>query len=450
MRNGRFGILFTTAALCSLSGPALAAAPAAHIAVVPAVSDWPARTTAAERPLVKSRAVIKRSAIRPAAAPAVWKPLAIGAGGYIVGINLHPNGVDRIIRTDTYGAYVWRGKAWAQLVTTASMPAEDRQVTGIGAVDAVFAPSDANRIYLFFNDRMYRSDNKGVTFTRLPAFVTAASNANDGYRDTGYKVAVDPANADVIYVGTRDDGLRRSLDGGATWTTITDIPVGLHARDSNGNVTDAGAGVSILFDRKSGLAGGRTGTLYVGSWKNGIWQSRDGGTSWSQIADGNASPQHLARGDIAADGTLFVADESGRLWKRPGSGWLDLAAPVGVRAVAVDPRNAARVYAFSGAGEAARSLDGGASWTKLAYPNTLTAATASAMISVAAYPSTMTGRDAVNRPIRLWLCATSIMATMIGTATTPLITALQNSALIGSKPDQSIAVPSRVAAAITP
>ncbi len=312
--------------------------------------------------------------VQTSPANAVWKPLAIGGGGYIVGINLHPNGVDRIVRTDTYGAYIWRGNAWAQLVTTASMPVEDRHVTGVGAVDAVFAPSDANRVYLFFNDRLYRSDDKGVSFTRLAGFGTAASNANDSYRDISYKVAVDPVNPDVVYVGTRDDGLRRSVDGGATWTTIAAVPVGFHARNADGKVTDAGAGISILFDGRSGASAGLTRIIYAGSWKNGIWQSRDGGASWQQIANGNASPSYLARGDVDLGGRLLVTDEeSGKVWRREGSGWRDLGATVNARAVTVDPTSANRIYAFSGGGEAARSLDGGASWTKLTYPNALAA-----------------------------------------------------------------------------
>jgi photosystem II stability/assembly factor-like uncharacterized protein len=346
MAYARFGALMISVSLCSLG--------------------WSAPVSAQNvNPAVQSSTTVGSPA------SAVWKPLAIGGGGYIVGINLHPNGVDRIIRTDTYGAYIWRGDAWAQLVTSTSMPVEDRQATGLGAVDAVLAPSNAKRVYLFYNNKLYRSDDKGVTFSRLVSFGTAASDANDQYRDTGYKIAVDPLNADVVYVGTRDDGLRRSTDGGATWTTIAQVPVGLHATDSSGNVTNPGAGISILFDPTSAASGGRTSGIYAGSWQNGIWRSDDAGATWRQIANGTGSPAHLARGDIAKDGTLYAADESGKVWRLDKTIWRDLSAPVSVRAVTVDPTNSARVYAFSGAGEAIRSLDGGATWTKLAYPNTL-------------------------------------------------------------------------------
>lgn len=314
------------------------------------------------------------SALAAPAPAASWRPLAIGGGGFIVGIMLHPNGVDRIVRTDTYGAYVWRGTKWAQLVTSTSMPVEDRGSIGGGAVDAVFAPSNPKRIYLFFNDRMYRSDNKGVSFARLSGFGTAASNANDAYRDISYKVAVDPANQDVVYVGTRDDGLRVSRDGGTSWTKVAAIPVGLHIYDSDGNLTDPGGGISIFFDPSGGRAAGpaRTRRIYTASWRNGVWVSNDAGGSWTRIADGSGSPAYASRAGVAGDGTVFAVDETtGKLWRWRAGAWTDLAAPVYGRAVAVDPTAPGRVYVFAGDGKAARSVDGGASWTVLDQPNAL-------------------------------------------------------------------------------
>lgn len=305
---------------------------------------------------------------------ATWRPLAIGGGGYIVGITLHPNGVDRIVRTDTYGAYVWRGNKWAQLITSTSMPAADRTSLGGGVVDAVFAPSNAKRIYMFFNNKMYRSDDKGLSFTLLTGFGTAASNANDDYRGASYKVAVDPINPDVVYVGTRDDGLRVSTDGGATWTTVSAVPVGVHKLDSNGNVIDAGAGISVFFDATSGRASGvaRTRRVYAASWLNGVYMSDDAGASWTRISNGTGSPAYASRSSVGPDGTMFLADETtGKVWRWRGGAWTDTAVPLDARIVVVDPTLASRVYAFTGYGAPARSLDGGATWTVLDFPNSL-------------------------------------------------------------------------------
>ena len=72
--------------------------------------------------------------------------------------------------------------------------------------------------------------------------------------------------------------------------------------------------------------------------------------------------------------------------------------------------------------------------------NIATAATA--IISVVSQPNTRWVRVATNPPICLELDATIIMATMTGTTITPLMTALQNSALIGSSGERSTAMPS--------
>jgi len=36
----------------------------------------------------------------------MWKPLAIGSGGFITGIDIASDGM-KVIRTDTYGVYTW-------------------------------------------------------------------------------------------------------------------------------------------------------------------------------------------------------------------------------------------------------------------------------------------------------------------------------------------------------
>ena len=54
------------------------------------------------------------------------------------------------------------------------------------------------------------------------------------------------------------------------------------------------------------------------------------------------------------------------------------------------------------------------------------------MISVASQPSIFSLRRIVNVPITSGLAPSIIMTAMIGTAITPLITAVQKSALIGS------------------
>ena len=72
---------------------------------------------------------------------------------------------------------------------------------------------------------------------------------------------------------------------------------------------------------------------------------------------------------------------------------------------------------------------------------------AAAITAVASHPRVLNPGLSVNWPITRRREAISMTMTMIGTAATPLITALQNSALIGSSGVKLSTAPTTVAAA---
>ena len=72
------------------------------------------------------------------------------------------------------------------------------------------------------------------------------------------------------------------------------------------------------------------------------------------------------------------------------------------------------------------------------------------MAAVESQPMKRSRGDRQNSPITRLRVAISIMIAMIGTATTPLMTALQNSALMGSIGRKFMIAPMRVATAIVP
>lgn len=312
----------------------------------------------------------------PTSSGPVWRTLALGAGGFVTGIDLEASltgGDVRVVRTDTYGGYVWRNNRWEQLVTATSMPVDERVPTGGGTSDVVIAPSRQNVFYMYFNSRFYRSEDQGRNWVRSTAFGESAANANDNYRTGSYKIAVDPANSDIVYVGTRDDGVRRTTDAGSSWTKIGSIPAGKRTFDDQGRLVDAGGGMSIFFDPAGGVTNGRTNVVYASSWQNGIWRSGDGGATWTQISGGGNGPEHAWRSEIARDSTLFVVNGNngtGGVWRFRGGSWTNISpSGSGIQTVAVDPFAANRVYAFSDGGTPFRSLDGGTTWTRLRTPS---------------------------------------------------------------------------------
>lgn len=99
---------------------------------------------------------------------------------------------------------------------------------------------------------LYASDDLGVTWTALhdatwPLLVVES-------------IAVDPADSQVILVGTRGAGINRSTDGGATW----EVAIG----DSDG--------LSVQSMR---FAPGSSSKLLVGTSQLAVYASEDGGTT---------------------------------------------------------------------------------------------------------------------------------------------------------------------------
>ena len=81
---------------------------------------------------------------------------------------------------------------------------------------------------------------------------------------------------------------------------------------------------------------------------------------------------------------------------------------------------------------------------------TASAITVNAMTIVATHPKMRSSAGSTNSPIMSLRRVISIMVTITGTATMPLMTALQNSALIGSIAVKFSPAPTTVATAIVP
>ena len=295
----------------------------------------------------------------------VWRPLRIGAGGWLTGLDISGDGSTRVVRTDTYGAYAWQSGEWRQLVTSTSMPAEDvGPERNAGVWEIRVAPGNASRLYMSYRGRVYRSDDRGAHWTRT-AFARVETDANDNFRNFGQKMAVDPANPDVVYAGTPANGLFASFDGGGSWQRVAAVPV-------------AGkAGVTgIAFDPSSGTTGGRTRTAYASSYGNGVWRTTDAGATWERVTGGPRTVNHLV---VAVDGFLFATsndDSPNTVWRLSREGWQDVTPPdrQNWHTVVVDSQNASRIVAATDGGFLIQSADRGATWGGVAWKMTRQAA----------------------------------------------------------------------------
>jgi hypothetical protein len=175
----------------------------------------------------------------------------------------------------------------------------------------------SSRIYLVSPDEtpsgLYRSDDAGSTFTGLASLPFGA-------------IAVDPTNADVLYVGTynSDDGLFKSTDGGRTLHDLGQpgafsalavdhrYPQVIYAGQRSGRVIRSLDGGKSFVPASAGLSGAGVhgfaqdahGTLFVWLRGGGLFASDDRAASWRAVDTGEAlerSGIEFGRGSLVAD-----------------------------------------------------------------------------------------------------------------------------------------------------
>ena len=290
-----------------------------------------------------------------------WRPLRVGAGGWVTGLDIADDGT-RVIRCDTYGAYVLERGAteWKLILATTSLPAGEwgHEIDSqMGVYEIAIAPSDSMRIYMAFNGFIFKSVNRGRTFTKT-ALAKVPMDPNDAYRTYGHHIAVDPVNPDVVYFGSPRNGLWVTTDGGSAWTEVASVPRA---------TTDAG--ISIAFDRSSARAGGQTAGVVVASNGRGVFRSTSAGASFNAIA---SSPSTHRRLTVGRDGVIWLTDGAAtrdNLRRYASGSWTSfLMGHPQWHSIAVDPANPKHVVAGSDGGIVS-TINGGTTWTEAMYNN---------------------------------------------------------------------------------
>ena len=308
-----------------------------------------------------------------------WKPMKIGGGGWVVGMDVSPTEKGLIyVRTDVSGAYRWNPATatWKQLVTAASMP-KDFVVYGkyAGVDSIVSAPKNSNIAYMAFAGQPYgqalgqifKSTNRGDTWTPTNFKVHNIKMEPNGQgRQEGERLRIDPHNSDVVYYGSMSDGLWTTQDGGATWRKVEGVPSGTPLHGVN----------TVSFDKGSGVMNSKTKVIYVTVYEGGVFKTSDAGSTWTKISDsgpGSAGKPHDTA--LGPDRTYYVAYDKekgsvGSVWKCSALGvWTDITPkhPEGGSQsyweLAVDPANPNHIVVLRNGGKCFVSTDQGATWT---------------------------------------------------------------------------------------
>jgi photosystem II stability/assembly factor-like uncharacterized protein len=334
----------------------------------------------------------------PASTPYTWNSVQIVGGGFVDGFVFHPTAKDVLYaRTDIGGAYRRNPETrrWEPMLDW--VPYADLNLMGVEsiAVDS----SDASKVYLACgtytapdvpDGAILRSSDQGRTWER--ANVPIKFGGNEAGRGNGERMAVDPNDGRILFLGTRKSGLWRSADGAATWTKVATFPADVLQLPPDEAKLPAWRGggrssiVFVVFDPGSGAAGKASRTLFAGvsvMGRPGLFRSDDGGNAW-KIVPGQPTRYRPNHAVLASDGNLFVTYgtdpgpmpmEDGAVWKldtRSGA-WTDVTPDrpskerkFGYAAVSIDAHNPKVVIASSfyrpKGEEVFRSVDGGASW----------------------------------------------------------------------------------------
>jgi photosystem II stability/assembly factor-like uncharacterized protein len=305
-----------------------------------------------------------------------WNTLKLGGGGFLTRLDLHSDG-SQVTRADVFGFY---GRAntslpWTQLLTIDSMPAGEVGLDSngdligaiggqtIGGYEIVIAPSNSSVLYAMWNNSVWKSTNRGTTWTETNWTATAFEPNHATYRMFGPHMAVSPTNADHV-IAIAPTAVRKTTDGGATWTTVSGVTV------PNGD-----AGGVVAFDPQN------ANNVYIGTSGTGVYRSTTGisGTFTLTSSGPTAEMQGMDHDDFGrlwvCSGAFGGAAQSPNLWRFTSGAWaqVDFSGDSNnnrAHSVAVNPNDQNDIYVQVDSGNLAVTTNGGSSWSLTFFADT--------------------------------------------------------------------------------
>lgn len=187
-----------------------------------------------------------------------FKTVVITGGGFVDGVFFDPAQKGLMYaRTDVGGAYRWDDvpggdSQWVPLTDfTGRTNGFNIGVSSIG-ID----PVDANRLYLAVGeyDQTWAPDGAILVSDNMGKTFTTVplpfrNGSNENGRFAGERLSVDPNNDAHIYFGTRLNGLWQSNDYGSSWSQVTSFPISPPpGNTSSVTGTAADPGAGVIFE----------------------------------------------------------------------------------------------------------------------------------------------------------------------------------------------------------
>lgn len=335
-----------------------------------------------------------------------WHSVTLGGGGYEPDIIFSPltKGL-AYLRTDMGGIYRWDDaqKHW--------IPLEDSfaQSTLFGIESVAADPKNPDKVYvaagMYRGDQAYmlKSADRGDHWKEIQ--VPFHMGGNEPGRGAGERLAVDPNNTDILYFGSRWNGLQISTDNGDSWSQVDAFPHGTGFFTTADGKVDyskpVSTGVSfVVFDPANGTVDGKTKTIFAGQADPGdhhLYRSDDAGKTWTPVEGAGAPPANFlpVHGAVDKNGNLYVVYAinstgpyggmtDGGVYKLDKTGkWHDITPykstktpKSGYGGLALDPNHpgtliVATAERWSAGDTLFRTTDDGKSWTDIRATSTM-------------------------------------------------------------------------------
>ena len=252
-------------------------------------------------------------------------------------------------------------------------------LTNLSVQTIAFDASGPSTIYAGTAGGLFKSNDAGVTWQNLATGSVTV-------------VAADPNKSGVLYTSIFNNlangSIRKSIDGGATWTTIlptTAAIFNITIDPTNPDIlyaptvghgafksTDGGqhwSSMSALTPQaiwRIALDPANSQVLYAGTNQDGIWKSTDAGNTWQLAGSPGSFPVISLIVDQSGAHTIYAGTNGSGVWTSSdgGASWQPTGISSGmVWSLALD--SAGALYAGTNAAGAQISRNRGASWTVL-------------------------------------------------------------------------------------
>ena len=264
---------------------------------------------------------------------------------------------DYTICVGTIGSGIWRspdgGATWTR-VRPSHYPESDVRALAVH-------PREPHIVYAGTDSGVYRSEDRGASWARLESPMNAMQT---------WALALDPVEPDTLFAGTKPSAVFRSRDGGQQWEQVS--------------MELAEECPAVVIPRVTALAVDPEDhqTIWAGVEVDGVRRSRDGGTTWTTIADSGLDDPDI-HGIAVSVGPpkavlvttpreVFASTDVGESWH--GLEVRQQFPHSYTRAIAVKADNPQVIFVGHGqttsptTGSVQRSQDGGHTWETLPLP----------------------------------------------------------------------------------